>query len=61
MRVTEPWRKFICLAVGTAAGSNLRVQRFEEAQRDFSRYEQLLPGNPDTGLLNGLALERLGR
>ena len=37
--------------------ANLRTQQFEAAYQDFSRYETLLPGNPNTIFFQGLALE----
>jgi predicted Zn-dependent protease len=37
--------------------ANLRTQQFEAAYQDFSQYETLLPGNPNTIFFQGLALE----
>ncbi len=37
--------------------ANLRTQQYEAAYEDFSQYETLLPGNPNTVFFRGLALE----
>ena len=39
--------------------SKLRSNRFEEAFASFTRYEQLLPGNPNTTFFRGYAQERM--
>ncbi|HHC25764.1 MAG TPA: tetratricopeptide repeat protein [Desulfobacterales bacterium] len=38
-----------------------RRKRFSAAFQDFRRYEQLLPGNPNTTYFKGLALDGMGR
>ncbi len=39
---------------------NLRYNNFDLAHQNFSRCKQLLPGNPATTFLNGMALEGMG-
>lgn len=41
--------------------AKLSLKRFEEAYEQFDRYEQILPGNPNTVFLKGFALEAMGR
>ncbi|MCX7591379.1 MAG: peptidase M48 Ste24p, partial [Kiritimatiellae bacterium] len=47
-------------AVHLAGMINLRLQRFAEAQQNFARYAQMLPGNPYTTFLSGVAFEGTG-
>jgi len=41
--------------------SKIRERRFGSALKDFSSYERLLPGNPNTIFFKGLDLEGMGR
>lgn len=41
--------------------AKLRRRRYEAALADFTRYGEILPGNPETVFYKGLSLEKLGR
>lgn len=49
------------LAYRAAGLAALESKRFEAAHAAFSRYETLLPGNPETRFLDGLSLDLMGR
>ena len=36
-------------------------KRYQEAYDDFTRYGQILPGNPETVFFKGLCLDKMGR
>ncbi|MBF0188648.1 MAG: M48 family metalloprotease [Magnetococcales bacterium] len=44
-------------ALQVASISNLSMKRYSRAQEDIQRYEALLPGNPGTAFLSGIAYE----
>jgi beta-barrel assembly-enhancing protease len=48
-------------ACHVAGVADLERKRFETAHASFARYKELLPGNPNTLFLNGLALEGMNR
>ncbi|MBU0677990.1 MAG: M48 family metalloprotease [Verrucomicrobia bacterium] len=41
--------------------AGLSARRYADAHSNFTRYEALLPGNPNTSFYNGFALEGMGR
>jgi tetratricopeptide (TPR) repeat protein len=41
--------------------ADLGLKRYEAAYADFSAYERLLPGNPNTVFLKGVSLEGMNR
>ena len=41
--------------------AELQLKRYDAAYADFSRNDQLLPGNPNTAFLKGYALEHMHR
>jgi predicted Zn-dependent protease len=41
--------------------AKLRREKYEAAYEDFSRYGEILPGNPETVFQKGNALEKMGR
>lgn len=44
-----------------AGYAKIKLKRFGEAYEDFTTYERLLPGNPNTVFFKGLSLEGMGR
>jgi beta-barrel assembly-enhancing protease len=44
-----------------AGYAKIKLRRYDEAYEDFSTYEKLLPGNPNTVFFKGLSLEGMGR
>lgn len=40
--------------------ANINLGNYDEALDNFQRYEQILPGNPNTTFFKGLSLERMG-
>jgi len=41
--------------------AKIKLRQFESAYQDFARYDQLLPGNPNTIFFKGLSLEGMRR
>ena len=41
--------------------SNLQRSHWEQAQADFARYDEILPGNPNTVFYQGLSQDKMGR
>jgi predicted Zn-dependent protease len=48
-------------AYQVAGLAKLKKNRFSDAYRDFSAYQRLLPGNPNTLFYQGYCLENMGR
>jgi beta-barrel assembly-enhancing protease len=48
-------------AVHLSGFSKIRLKQFGRAYQDFSRYDKLLPGNPNTAFFKGFSLEGMQR
>ena len=48
-------------AVYISGMASLQMQAYDAAYQEFSRYETLLPGNPNTTYFKGYAMEGAGR
>jgi predicted Zn-dependent protease len=44
-----------------AGYAKIKLKRYDAAYEDFSAYDRLLPGNPNTAFFKGLSLEGMGR